>query len=69
MFLKKTLAVSILTTPFLMSGCGGEGADDSNSAAPVNSAGFTLALTDGPVDSAAAEVYVKSEKRYPKVLH
>lgn len=54
MFLKKALAVSILTVPILaMSGCGGD-----NSAAGSNpkTAEFTLALTDGPVDSATAVV-------------
>ena len=54
MFLKKTLAMSILTVPALMlSGCGGDGTTTQNTTSSVP---FTLALTDGPVDSAMAVV-------------
>lgn len=54
MFLKKALAMSILTMPILvMSGCGG---DNTATDTTANSVPFTLALTDGPVDSAKAVV-------------
>lgn len=54
MFLKKALAVSILAAPFMvMSGCGG---DNSTADTQTSSVPFSLALTDGPVDSAVAVV-------------
>lgn len=59
MFLKKALAVSILTAPLMMTGCGGDNSTASSnpSANPSsNTVPFSLALTDGPVDSATAVV-------------
>lgn|GEM_PF-1677119 len=54
MFMRKALAVSILTIPILaMSGCGG---DNTTASSNPKSAAFTLALTDGPVDTATAVV-------------
>jgi hypothetical protein len=56
MFLKKALAVAVLSAPILaITGCGG---DDSTAGGNTNtnSAALTLALTDGPVDSATAVV-------------
>lgn len=54
MFLKKALAASLLTVPiFAMSGCGG---DNTTQGSHTDTASFTLALTDGPVDSAKAVV-------------
>ncbi len=54
MFLKKALAVSILTVPILtMGGCGG---GNSATESKQNAAAFSLDLTDGPVDSAKAVV-------------
>ena len=53
MFLKKALAVSILTAPLMMTGCGGDNSTASSnpSANPSsNTVPFSLALTDGPVD-------------------
>ena len=56
MFLKKALAVSILTAPALMlSGCGGDGTT-AGTTTTTSSVPFTLALTDGPVDAATAVV-------------
>lgn len=53
MFLKKALAASVLAIPIVaMYGCGGDNTAGSN----PNPATFTLALTDGPVDSAKAVV-------------
>lgn len=53
MFLKKALAMSILTVPALMlSGCGG----NENASTTTSTVPFSLALTDGPVDSATAVV-------------
>ncbi|BCD96227.1 DUF4382 domain-containing protein [Marinagarivorans cellulosilyticus] len=55
MFLKKALAASILTTPILiLSGCGG--GTDASASNENKTAALTVALTDGPVDSAVAVV-------------
>ncbi len=58
MFLKKALAMSILSVPmFAMTGCGGDNASTSENPNPSTSAvPFSLALTDGPVDSATKVV-------------
>jgi hypothetical protein len=54
MFFKKALAASLLTVPiFAMTGCGG---DNTTQGSNTDAASFTLALTDGPVDSAKAVV-------------
>lgn len=54
MFLKKALAMAILAAPIaVMNGCGG---DNSTAGTTTNSVPFSLALTDGPVDSATAVV-------------
>lgn len=54
MFLKKALAMAILAAPIaVMNGCGG---DNSTAGTATNSVPFSLALTDGPVDSATAVV-------------
>lgn len=54
MFLKKALAMAILAAPIaVMNGCGG---DNSTAGTTSNSVPFSLALTDGPVDSATAVV-------------
>jgi hypothetical protein len=55
MFLKKALAMSILSMPiFALTGCGG---DNTTAGGPTaSSVPFNLALTDGPVDSATAVV-------------
>lgn len=55
MFLKKALAASILTTPILiLSGC--DGGTDASASNENKTAALTVALTDGPVDSAVAVV-------------
>lgn len=57
MFIKKALAVSILTAPMAMTGCGGDNATTTTaSTGTTSSVPFSLALTDGPVDSATAVV-------------
>lgn len=53
MFLKKALAVSILTAPVALTGCGG---GDATTDTTSNKASLTVAMTDGPVDSATAVV-------------
>ena len=55
MFLRKALAASILTTPILiLSGCGG--GTDASATTETKTAALTVALTDGPIDSAVAVV-------------
>ena len=53
MFLKKALAVSILTAPVALTGCGG---GDATTDTTSNKASLTVAMTDGPVDAATAVV-------------
>lgn len=57
MFLKKALAVGILAAPILaMTGCGGDESTMGSTPSNTSSASLTLALTDGPVDTATAVV-------------
>lgn len=59
MFLKKALAMAILAAPIaVMNGCGGDNstAGTSTEGTTTSSVPFSLALTDGPVDSATAVV-------------
>lgn len=53
MFLKKALAVAIMTAPVALTGCGG---GDATPEATTNKASLTVAMTDGPVDEATAVV-------------